>query len=118
VVGRAAVRYYWNRQFAAISSHVQPLLFIREPDGSITVDVHQVVRDAHSGELLLDSCVRHRYKLKDGLVARMDVLESDLPHSRSGSAGGAATLWSDEPVRIVPYDPDWPARFGSGDFTG
>jgi GrpB-like predicted nucleotidyltransferase (UPF0157 family) len=111
VVGRAAVRDYWNRQFAAISSNVQPLRFTRELDGGITVDVHRVVRDAHSGELLLDSCVRHRYKLEDGLVARMDVLESDLPHSRSGSAGDAATPWSDEPVRIVPYDSDWPARF-------
>jgi ketosteroid isomerase-like protein len=76
VVGRAAVRDYWNRQFAAISSHVEPEGFTEEADGSITVDVHQAVRDARTGELISDSRVRHRYRLEDGLVVRMDVLES------------------------------------------
>ena len=75
VAGRAAVRDYWNRQFAAISSKVEPEGFTEEPDSSITVDVHQVVHDARTGELMSDSRVRHRYRLKDGLVARMDVLE-------------------------------------------
>jgi SnoaL-like domain len=77
VVGRAAVRGYWNRQFGAISSNVEPEGFTEEPDGSITADVHQVVHDAGTGELISDSRVRHRYRLKDGLVVRMDVL--DLP---------------------------------------
>ena len=76
VVGRAAVRDYWNRQFAAISSEVEPEGFTEEPDGTTTVDVHQVVRDARTGELISDSRVRHRYRLEDGLVARMDVLEA------------------------------------------
>jgi ketosteroid isomerase-like protein len=75
VVGRAAVRDYWNRQFAAISSNVEPEGFSEEPDGSITVDVHQVVHDTRTGELISDSRVRHRYRLEDGLVVRMDVLE-------------------------------------------
>jgi ketosteroid isomerase-like protein len=75
VVGRAAVRDYWNRQFAAISSKVEPEAFTEEPDGSITVDVHQVVHDACTGELISDRRVRHRYRLEDGLVVRMDVLE-------------------------------------------
>jgi ketosteroid isomerase-like protein len=75
VVGRAAVREYWNRQFAAISSTVEPEGFSEEPDGSITVDVHQVVNDTSTGELISDSRVRHRYRLEDGLVDRMDVLE-------------------------------------------
>jgi ketosteroid isomerase-like protein len=75
VVGRAAVRDYWRRQFAAISSNVEPEGFTEEPDGSITVDVHQVVHDAPSGELVSDSRVRHRYQLEDGLIVRMDVLE-------------------------------------------
>jgi ketosteroid isomerase-like protein len=76
VVGRAAVRDYWQRQFAAISSRVEPEAFTEEDDGSITVDVHQVVHDARSGELVSDSRVRHRYRLEQGLVVRMDVLES------------------------------------------
>jgi hypothetical protein len=75
VVGRAAVRDYWNRQFAAISSEVEPEGFTEEPDGAITADVHQVVHDARSGELISDSHVRHRYRFEDGLVIRMDVLD-------------------------------------------
>jgi ketosteroid isomerase-like protein len=75
VVGRDAVRDYWMRQFEAISSQVEPESFAEEPDGSITVDVHQVVHDAGTGELLSDSHVRHRYRLENGLVTRMDVLE-------------------------------------------
>lgn len=76
VVGRAAVIEYWTRQFAAISSKVEPAGFTEEADGSITVDVHQVVHDASTGALLSDSRVRHRYRLEDGLIVRMDVLES------------------------------------------
>ena len=33
VKGRAAVRNYWNRQFASISSKVEPEGFTEEPDG-------------------------------------------------------------------------------------
>jgi ketosteroid isomerase-like protein len=77
VVGRDAVRDYWTRQFAEISSNVEPESFTEEPDGAITVDVHQVVHDANSGDLLADSRVRHRYWFDDaGLVTRMEVFES------------------------------------------
>ena len=76
VTGRAAVREYWNRQFAAISSRVEPEGFTEEQDGTITVDVHQVVHDAQSGELISDSRLRHRYRLEKGLVMRMDVLDA------------------------------------------
>lgn len=79
VRGRAAVRAYWERQFEAISSQVEPERLSREPDGSIAVDAHQVVRDARTGELLDDSRVRHRYRLDGGLVARMDVIEDSEP---------------------------------------
>jgi SnoaL-like domain len=75
VVGHAAVHDYWERQFASISSNVEPEGFTEEPDGSITVDVHQVVRDARTGELISDSHVRHRYRIAEGRVVRMDVLE-------------------------------------------
>jgi ketosteroid isomerase-like protein len=75
VLGRAAVRDYWTRQFASISGNVEPEGFTEEPDGSVTVDVHQVVHDARTGELISDSRVRHRYRLEDGLIGRMDVLE-------------------------------------------
>jgi ketosteroid isomerase-like protein len=75
VRGRAAVRAYWERQFEAISSQVEPEKFSREADGSITVDVHQVVRDAKTGELLTDSRVRHVYRLDGDQIGRMDVID-------------------------------------------
>lgn len=73
VVGREAVLAYWRRQFEAISSRVEPEGFCEEADGSVTVEVHQVVHDAQGGELLSDSRVRHRYWLEGGLIVRMEV---------------------------------------------
>jgi ketosteroid isomerase-like protein len=75
VVGRRAVAAYWARQFDSISSTVDPESFDHEPDGSVTVTVHQTVRDASTNELQSDTHVRHRYRLEDGLVVRMDVLD-------------------------------------------
>ena len=75
VSGREAVREYWARQFDSISSTVEPLAFSPGEDGSIDVDVHQLVHDAGSGELVSDSRVVHRWWLRDGLAVRMEVLE-------------------------------------------
>jgi ketosteroid isomerase-like protein len=76
VVGRDAVRGYWTRQFQAISSNVEPESFTDEPDGAVTILVHQVVHEASTGELVTDSRMRHRYWFDDdGLVTRMEVLE-------------------------------------------
>jgi ketosteroid isomerase-like protein len=74
--GRDAVRDYWERQFEQISSRVEPAGFSDEDGGEVVVEVHQVVHDSVSGALLDDSQVRHRYRFEDGLVVRMDVLES------------------------------------------
>lgn len=76
VVGHEAVAAYWTRQFSEISSTVEPERFDHEPDGGITVSVHQVVRDAETGEVQADSHVLHRYRLQDGLIVRMDVLDA------------------------------------------
>jgi ketosteroid isomerase-like protein len=75
VVGRDAVAAYWSRQLAQISSTVEPERFDIDPDGTITVTVHQVVRDAATNELQSDAHIRHRYRLEDGLILRMDVLD-------------------------------------------
>lgn len=32
-------------------------------------------------------------------------------HARGSPGGTVGTSWTDEPVRIVPYDPRWPERF-------
>ena len=59
-----------------VSSKVEPEGFTGEADGTITVDVRQVVHDARTEELVSDSRIRHRYRLEDGVVMRMDVLEA------------------------------------------
>jgi ketosteroid isomerase-like protein len=75
VAGRDAVAAYWARQFEAISSTVEPLAFVQEDDGAVAVSVRQTVDDARTGERLSEGTVTHRYRIEDGLIARMDVLE-------------------------------------------
>jgi ketosteroid isomerase-like protein len=75
LVGRRAVADYWRRQFESISGTVEPESFDHNPDGSITVTVHQVVKDAKTGALLADEHVAQRYWTEDGLIVRMDVVE-------------------------------------------
>ena len=70
--GRAAVRDYWERQWAEIDPKVVPAAFTRRPDGRVDVEVDQTVRD-RAGEPLGEGRVRHVYALRDGLVLRMDV---------------------------------------------
>jgi hypothetical protein len=41
-------------------------------DGTVQVDVHQVVRTA-AGEPVSEGDLRHVYTLRDGLVTRMDI---------------------------------------------
>jgi ketosteroid isomerase-like protein len=78
VIGRQGVRDYWTRQFEQISSKVEPERFDHDPDGSTTVTVHQVVHDAKTGELLADTHVRHRFRLENGLIICMDVLNTPV----------------------------------------
>jgi ketosteroid isomerase-like protein len=73
VAGQEAVRAYWTRQFQMIDSHVEPVGFTEAGDGRIAVDVHQTVRDL-DGVVLSDGRVTHVYTLRDGLVARMDIV--------------------------------------------
>jgi hypothetical protein len=75
VIGRAAVRDYWRRQFEQIDPRVEPRAFADAGDGRVAVTVHQVVRDLE-GTVLADHEVAHVYELRDGLVVRMDVTET------------------------------------------
>ncbi len=72
VLGHAAVREYWTRQFEVIDSRVEPQAFTTDAEGRVVVDVHQVVRDT-AGELLSDGRVEHVYTIRDGLVERMEI---------------------------------------------
>jgi ketosteroid isomerase-like protein len=70
--GHAAVRAYWEGQFAATDPRVEPQGFRLESDGRIAVDVHQMVRDL-SGAVLVEGSVQHVDRLRDGLVDHMEV---------------------------------------------
>jgi hypothetical protein len=75
--GKDQVRDYWTRQWGEIDPRVEPTDFRTLPDGRVSVEVDQVVRD-RSGALLGANNVRHQYTFRDGLVARMDV-EPEVP---------------------------------------
>jgi hypothetical protein len=86
VHGHDEVRDYWTRQWAAIDPHVTPTCFTTRDDGSLAVDVHQVVR-ALDGSLVAENDVRHVYAFLDDLVTRMDVEDESAPQASSGSTG-------------------------------
>lgn len=75
VVGRDDVRDYWRRQFAQIDPRVEPRRFTDAGDERVAVVVHQLVR-ALDASVLADREVTHVYAFRDGLIARMDVIES------------------------------------------
>jgi hypothetical protein len=70
--GRDAVRAYWTRQWGMVDPHVEPIEFAEQADGSVAVDVHQVVKDLE-GKVLADMMVDHIFQVEDGFVQRFDV---------------------------------------------
>jgi len=72
VHGHEEVRAYWTRQWSMIDPHVEPLELVKDEAGRIAVRVHQVVKDIE-GTVLLDTIVQHVYRIRDGLILRMDI---------------------------------------------
>ncbi|HEU0301139.1 MAG TPA: nuclear transport factor 2 family protein [Longimicrobium sp.] len=75
VHGRQGVRGYWTRQWTLVDPHVEPVGFTALDDGRTAVDVRQVVRDREGG-LLLDQRVRHVYRMENGLVREMEIVDA------------------------------------------
>jgi ketosteroid isomerase-like protein len=72
LIGRQAVRDYWVTQWREIDPHVEPRSVTERADGGLAVTVRQVVC-SKDGQLLQDAEVLHVYRLRDGLIRRMDV---------------------------------------------
>lgn len=72
VVGHAAVRAYWTRQWTVIDPRVEPRGFTVEADGRVAVTVHQLVRDL-GGTVLKEATVEHVYAFEDGLIKSMEI---------------------------------------------
>lgn len=74
VYGHQGIREYWTRQWTLIDPHVDPVAFETLNDGRIAVDVHTVVRDT-AGSVLVDRMLRHVYRIEDGRVRSMEIVE-------------------------------------------
>jgi len=70
--GHEEVRAYWEKQWQEINPHVTPVGFHQREDGTLEVDVDQLVKDLE-GNVLFDGKVKHVYTIKDGLIHQMDV---------------------------------------------
>lgn len=72
VVGRDAVRDYWQRQWAVIDSTAEPTAVTERPDGTTAVAVHLVGRGSE-GQVLFDENALHVYTFKGNLVKSMTI---------------------------------------------
>ena len=76
VHGKEAVRAYWTRQFGMLDPRVEPMRIDKTTNGLFRVEVHQVIHDL-KGNLLLDTVVYHTYRIRNGLIERMDITEKN-----------------------------------------
>jgi ketosteroid isomerase-like protein len=74
VVGRDAVRDYWERQWAAIDTSAEPITISERPDGTMEAAVRLTVRDKE-GAVISSSEGRHIYEFRGDLVQRMTIEE-------------------------------------------
>ncbi len=70
--GKAAVRQYWEAQFAVAAPHVRPTSFVAVDDDVIVV-VDQRVFDLFGAPLTDPGVVFHRYSFSGELISRMTV---------------------------------------------
>ena len=83
VHGHVEVRGYWLRQWQQFNPSVTPRTSRVADDGRLIVTVQQVVRDL-DGMVVGAATVEHAYTFRDGLVARMDILNDDATGSAHG----------------------------------
>ena len=93
LAGHGAVRAYWTRQFAILSSHVEPLEFVARDD-RILIAIDQRVRRL-DGEEVERREVGHLYTFRGGLASRMEVFADVADarralHDASGDQRGRA----------------------------
>jgi hypothetical protein len=86
VLGKEEIRAYWTRQWKQFDPHVEPIEVIDRGGSRTDVRVHQVVKNL-AGDVLSDTEVWHVYTIANGLIARMDIKESE---TRADAAPSAA----------------------------
>lgn len=70
--GHAEVSAYWERQWKEINPKVTPVGFRERENGTLEVEVDQLVKDLE-GNILFDGKVLHVYVINDGLLQKMDI---------------------------------------------
>ena len=76
VAGKEEIRAYWTRQWQEFDPQVEPLEVIDREGGKADVRVHQLVRSL-GGDVLFEGEVWHIHTIKNGLIERMDLKESE-----------------------------------------
>jgi hypothetical protein len=72
ISGHDEIKQYWTRQWTEINPKVEPIGFSERQNGSLEVNVHQLVKDLEGG-LIFDGSVKHIYTFQDGLIKTMDI---------------------------------------------
>lgn len=70
--GHDEVSAYWERQWKEIAPTVTPVSFHERENGTLAVEVDQLVKDLE-GNILFDGKVMHVYVINDGLLQQMDI---------------------------------------------
>ena len=70
--GHEEVRAYWTRQWQEIDPHVTPVNFKERENGTLEVEVAQLVKDLE-GTILFDGKVMHIHTINNGLIKQMDI---------------------------------------------
>jgi len=70
--GHDEVSAYWQRQWKEINPNVTPVGFQERANGTLAVEVDQLVKDLE-GNILFDGKVTHVYAISDGLLQQMDI---------------------------------------------
>jgi hypothetical protein len=72
ISGHDEIRKYWTRQWNEINPKVEPTGFKERENGSLEVEVQQLVKD-FEGNTIFDGRVKHIYSFENGLIATMDI---------------------------------------------
>jgi ketosteroid isomerase-like protein len=78
MVGRDAVRRYWNGHFALASPTVEPEDLYEVGDAVIAI-VRQQVNDLNGTPIGPSSVAAHKLTFRDGLVGRMEITVETFP---------------------------------------
>jgi hypothetical protein len=84
-VGKHEIRAYWTRQWQEFDPHVDPVEAFNDEAGRTHVRVHQLVRSL-DGNVLSDTEVWHIYTIRDGLIQRMDLGDTEANSEQAPSS--------------------------------